>query len=101
MGPGSQERRFLNSTPIFDPSNLLKKTSTFSAAPNFAKHGVISEREEFDERKQRKKGLYQQGKVIEKIRHKSRELKVCSFLFLYNFKTFLLLGFTHDFDFIC
>ena len=62
------DARFLNSTPICEASNYLRKPSSCStvavAVPNFVKHAVISELEEeaASERKERKKG-FSHGKM--------------------------------------
>ena len=65
LGSAISDARFLNSTPICDSSNYLRKPSSCStvAVPNFIKHAVISEvEEEASEKKERKKG-FSHGKV--------------------------------------
>ena len=62
LGSAIPDARFLNSTPICESSNYLRKPSSCStvAVPNFLKHAVISEVEE--EKKERKKG-FSHGKI--------------------------------------
>ena len=65
LGSVIPDTRFLNSTPLCEPSNYLRKPSTGSAVavPNFVKHAVISEvEEEANEKKERKKG-FSHGKM--------------------------------------
>ena len=68
LGSAIPDARFLNSTPICEASNYLRKPSSCStvavAVPNFVKHAVISELEEeaASEKKERKKG-FSHGKM--------------------------------------
>ena len=65
LGSAIPDARFLNSTPICESSNYLRKPSSCStvAIPNFLKHAVISEvEEEANEKKERKKG-FSHGKM--------------------------------------